>query len=476
MSDGVPHSCRTLEDVMSSSVHRCRVVSWCVDSAPSQTHTETSGNLNNAASSHHLLRTNREAPSQIPLIQLNPEADGPALEGLDEGFHLPRSSPVISRRHKPVSWMGGVDDSATPSSPVSGSSSPSSDSLAPCERRIDNTMEDLSSSPVQENKQQRHPFRESQEVLGEQKGWSHSGSSHPPGFSFSTRCSHDRRSSAFPEFPADIFKSSCELEKENAHFVVVDMVLEVLEGVKWTKSFNRWFSNMNRNGNIEERCEKTPWSCEDTLRWKAGGAQKYTTTVRGGGFRSRERKTPSSEGSGEHQHIQDEEEEEEEEWEPGNNEDQHQPKTFSVLSSDSGFEDYSESTLLTHTHPPISAEWLAQQLVVEFRRSWFPSKELRQQRLSLRSSLQELPGTGGVVCSGSLTEEIRLRTRMRGTLSWTPPCFQIISSVQPTYRRSVVLAFQHFLCAGCGTEVEPRYMKKLRYCEYLGRLVLFNSN
>uniref|UniRef100_A0A8B9GX62 Rubicon like autophagy enhancer n=1 Tax=Astyanax mexicanus TaxID=7994 RepID=A0A8B9GX62_ASTMX len=27
----------------------------------------------------------------------------------------------------------------------------------------------------------------------------------------------------------------------------------------------------------------------------------------------------------------------------------------------------------------------------------------------------------------------------------------------------------HFLCAGCGTEVEPRYIKRLRYCEYLGR-------
>uniref|UniRef100_A0A673CLY4 Rubicon like autophagy enhancer n=1 Tax=Sphaeramia orbicularis TaxID=375764 RepID=A0A673CLY4_9TELE len=67
----------------------------------------------------------------------------------------------------------------------------------------------------------------------------------------------------------------------------------------------------------------------------------------------------------------------------------------------------------------------------------------------------QLPGTGGVVCTGSLTEEIRQRTRMRGTLSWTPPRFQIICSVQPTHRRSAVVALQQFLCAGCGTEVEP---------------------
>ncbi|MED6268336.1 hypothetical protein CHARACLAT_021335, partial [Characodon lateralis] len=66
-------------------------------------------------------------------------------------------------------------------------------------------------------------------------------------------------------------------------------------------------------------------------------------------------------------------------------------------------------------------------------------------------------------------EEIRLRARMRGSLNWTPPSFQIIFSIQPPHRRSEVVALQHYLCAGCGTEVEPRYIKKLRYCEYLGR-------
>uniref|UniRef100_A0A8C2WNE5 Rubicon like autophagy enhancer n=1 Tax=Cyclopterus lumpus TaxID=8103 RepID=A0A8C2WNE5_CYCLU len=72
-------------------------------------------------------------------------------------------------------------------------------------------------------------------------------------------------------------------------------------------------------------------------------------------------------------------------------------------------------------------------------------------------SLCQLPGTGDVaVSSSSLAEEIRLRTRMRGSLSWAPPRFQIIFTVQPTNRRSEVVALQHFLCAGCGTEVEPR--------------------
>uniref|UniRef100_A0AAY4D4V9 Rubicon Homology domain-containing protein n=1 Tax=Denticeps clupeoides TaxID=299321 RepID=A0AAY4D4V9_9TELE len=69
----------------------------------------------------------------------------------------------------------------------------------------------------------------------------------------------------------------------------------------------------------------------------------------------------------------------------------------------------------------------------------------------------------------NLCEEIRQRSRMRGTLIWAPPRFQIIFTLQPTHRRSDVIAAQNFLCAGCGTEIEPKYMKRLRYCDYLGK-------
>uniref|UniRef100_A0A4W6C4Y4 Rubicon like autophagy enhancer n=1 Tax=Lates calcarifer TaxID=8187 RepID=A0A4W6C4Y4_LATCA len=97
---------------------------------------------------------------------------------------------------------------------------------------------------------------------------------------------------------------------------------------------------------------------------------------------------------------------------------------------------------------------------------------IRPREFRLMLNCRSLPGTGRVAVSGdSLTEEIRLRTRMRGSLNWAPPRFQIIFTVQPTLRRSEVVGLQHFLCAGCGTEVEPRYIKKLRYCEYLGRCI-----
>ena len=33
----------------------------------------------------------------------------------------------------------------------------------------------------------------------------------------------------------------------------------------------------------------------------------------------------------------------------------------------------------------------------------------------------------------------------------------------------MVLAKQNYCCAGCGAKVEPGYMKRYRYCEYLGK-------
>ncbi|KAJ8379179.1 hypothetical protein AAFF_G00230910 [Aldrovandia affinis] len=123
----------------------------------------------------------------------------------------------------------------------------------------------------------------------------------------------------------------------------------------------------------------------------------------------------------------------------------------------------SSSSLSSSHSPPeeeLSAEVLAQQLVSQFRKSWLT---LEEQEL--------LPDNDSMATEDmlSLADEIRQRSRMRGTLTWAPPRFQIIFSTHPTQKRSVVVASQGFLCAGCGTQVEAKYLKKLRYCEYLGR-------
>ncbi|XP_053352589.1 protein associated with UVRAG as autophagy enhancer [Clarias gariepinus] len=179
----------------------------------------------------------------------------------------------------------------------------------------------------------------------------------------------------------DFYRNSVDLDLENAHFVVVDMVLEVLEAAKWTLS------------------------------------QKHSD---------------------------------------------------SFSSTDSGYEELCDQRLSSNRSSKTSvhrcsAEILAQNLLMDLGRWWWISSE---------ELLGEFPVVTVSMASGSeasLSDEIRQKSRMRGTLIWSPPEFQIIHSVNTTQRRSDVVASQQFLCAGCGTEIEPRYMKRLRYCDYLGK-------
>eukprot|EP00079_Xenopus_tropicalis_P032850 XP_017946621.1 PREDICTED: uncharacterized protein KIAA0226-like homolog isoform X1 [Xenopus tropicalis] len=68
----------------------------------------------------------------------------------------------------------------------------------------------------------------------------------------------------------------------------------------------------------------------------------------------------------------------------------------------------------------------------------------------------------------TLAEEIK-KFRMREAEEWAPPRFQIINTINPSPKRDVIVASQNYMCAGCGTKVEPRYTNRLRYCEYLGK-------
>ncbi|XP_066542657.1 protein associated with UVRAG as autophagy enhancer [Hoplias malabaricus] len=230
------------------------------------------------------------------------------------------------------------------------------------------------------------------------------------------RTCSDTRLSSGPlnenQISEDLYRNSMDLDQENAHFVVVDMVLEVLEAVKWAM----YQQELKREEGSEDRVK----------------------------------------------HVN--------------------SKTYSVSSCDSGYDDYCGRRLSSNRSSRISlrrslrgsrcsAEGLAQRLLTEARKQWFLSGttvSCDEQCLSL----EEFPldtVSMGTIGGVKLSEEIRLRSRMRGTLTWAPPRFQIIFNVPLTQRRSEVIASQHFLCAGCGTEVEPRYIKRLRYCDYLGK-------
>ncbi|XP_056321856.1 protein associated with UVRAG as autophagy enhancer [Danio aesculapii] len=348
----------------------------------------------------------------------------------DEQYHLPRSSPVISRKRPNTDTQKQCGLSVTP--PIwEISTSPGLKSNASGPHMLEELRRSENERNFDECDSLQGSSRQMLFLTDKQHGTriSHvsqdtqfhslpffSGHLHEELKTKRRACSDipllDQKSSDqakkhWPFVIGDSNEDINSLDQENAHFVVVDMLLEVLEAVKWAVCLQQ--SN-NANPNNRDRCET---------------------------------------------HII--------------------SKTDSVASSDSGFEENTEryslasfQSCLQSSRTQCSAEDLAHRLVSEFRKQWF-SSELLKNPVNLSSALQEVLFP---IMSGeriSLSEEIMMKTRMRGTFTWAPPRFQIIFCVQPTHRRSDVIASQHFLCAGCGTEIEARYMKKLRYCDYLGR-------
>ena len=60
--------------------------------------------------------------------------------------------------------------------------------------------------------------------------------------------------------------------------------------------------------------------------------------------------------------------------------------------------------------------------------------------------------------------------RTRGNDEWAPPRRQIIFTIHPrTLSKRAAIAKQNHRCAGCGLRVELSFVKRFRYCEYMGK-------
>ncbi|XP_058518001.1 run domain Beclin-1-interacting and cysteine-rich domain-containing protein isoform X1 [Ochotona princeps] len=92
-----------------------------------------------------------------------------------------------------------------------------------------------------------------------------------------------------------------------------------------------------------------------------------------------------------------------------------------------------------------------------------PEHDAPQKLLPIPDSLPISPD------DGQHADVYKLRIRVRGNLEWAPPRPQIIFNVHPAPTRKIAVAKQNYRCAGCGIRTEPDYIKRLRYCEYLGK-------
>ncbi|NXU84230.1 RUBCL protein, partial [Xiphorhynchus elegans] len=120
-----------------------------------------------------------------------------------------------------------------------------------------------------------------------------------------------------------------------------------------------------------------------------------------------------------------------------------------------------------------SAEATAQELCRAFRKYWLHTDSAVQLSGCLSSSKQrsvlkeEVPKE--LESSLNLAEEIKIVSKLRASSGWTPPRSQIIFNIHPSVKRDVVVAAQNFTCVGCGTPIESKYIRRLRYCDYLGK-------
>ncbi|XP_055481005.1 run domain Beclin-1-interacting and cysteine-rich domain-containing protein isoform X2 [Psammomys obesus] len=92
-----------------------------------------------------------------------------------------------------------------------------------------------------------------------------------------------------------------------------------------------------------------------------------------------------------------------------------------------------------------------------------PEHDAPQKLLPIPDSLPISPD------DGQHADIYKLRIRVRGNLEWAPPRPQIIFNVHPAPTRKIAVAKQNHRCAGCGIRTDPDYIKRLRYCEYLGK-------
>ncbi|KFQ30820.1 Uncharacterized protein KIAA0226-like, partial [Mesitornis unicolor] len=120
-----------------------------------------------------------------------------------------------------------------------------------------------------------------------------------------------------------------------------------------------------------------------------------------------------------------------------------------------------------------SAEATAQELCRAFRKRWLQTDSAVQLSGCLSSSKQrsvlkeDIPRE--LESSINLAEEIKLISKLRASSGWAPPRSQIIFDIHPSVKRDAVVAGQNFTCVGCGTPIESKYIRRLRYCDYLGK-------
>ncbi|KFO93684.1 Run domain Beclin-1 interacting and cysteine-rich containing protein, partial [Buceros rhinoceros silvestris] len=259
------------------------------------------------------------------------------------------------------------------------------------------------------------------------------------------------------------FGSCADLEKENAHFSISESLIAAIELMKCNmmsrqleeeeEDSDKEIQELKQKIRIRRQQIRTRHlfpTCQEM------GSDSVVATDSGSQFSSRGSMQFSDSGSAE----------DVEEYEIRDADIKRNPDSSrkSFLSSESISHSFLNSNSAEAVAMGLLKQFEGMQLPAASELEWLvPEHDAPQKLLPIPDSLPISPD------DGEHADIYKLRIRVRGNLEWAPPRPQIIFNVHPAPTRKVAVAKQNYRCAGCGIRTDPDYIKRLRYCEYLGK-------
>ncbi|XP_053178270.1 run domain Beclin-1-interacting and cysteine-rich domain-containing protein isoform X2 [Scomber japonicus] len=260
------------------------------------------------------------------------------------------------------------------------------------------------------------------------------------------------------------FGSCADLEKENAHFSISESLIAAIELMKY--NLRRQEEEGEEEGDSD--CEIQQLKQKIRLRRQqirrnrlppcTTSQHLFHSTDSGGSRRSSQDSYQGLSDSGSAEEV------EECELRDADIKRSVSSSSRSFLSSESISPSFLQSNSAESVAMGLLRQFEGMQLPAASELDWLvPEHDAPQKLLPIPDSLPISPD------DGEHADIYKLRIRVRGNLEWAPPRPQIIFNIQPAHKRKIVVAKQNYRCAGCGTRIDPDYIKRLRYCEYLGR-------
>ncbi|KAE8603599.1 hypothetical protein XENTR_v10014382 [Xenopus tropicalis] len=257
------------------------------------------------------------------------------------------------------------------------------------------------------------------------------------------------------------FGSCADLEKENAHFSISESLIAAIELMK-CNMISRQLQEEEEDSDREIRELKQKIrlrrqqirSCRNQSAYTEGGSSSQGMTESGSQISSHE-SIPVSESSS------------------ADEVDQYEIKDSEIKRGLNSHhlqctESMSHSFLCSNSAEAVAMGLLKQfegmQLPAASELEWLvPEHDAPQKLLPIPDSVPISPD------DGEHADIYKLRIRVRGNLEWAPPRPQIIFNIHTAPTKKAAVTKQNYRCAGCGIRIESDYIKRLRYCEYLGK-------